>query len=321
MTVLLVAELPSDCSELLSSSNAAQMQQSTSKMRKLLITGASGFLGWYLCQAAQSQWQVYGSYGKHAYAIPSVTMLAVDLTDFASIQHLIRTVQPDALIHAAALSSPNACQLEPDRSYQINVTASAQLAELSAAAHIPFVFISSEQVFDGLNPPYREADPVRPVNLYGKHKAAAEAQVLERHSEVVICRMPLLFGCAPTADSFIQPWVKTLQQGETVKLFTDEIRNPVSGGDAANGILLALEKAKGIIHLGGRERLSRHQIGCLLAEALNLPTEQLVACQQADVRMAAPRPPDASLDSALAFSLGYQPKTVKAALAELKSQL
>ncbi len=287
------------------------------------MTGASGFLGWHLCQVAQRQWRVYGTYHSHACQIPGVTMLPLDLTDHTNdrLEQIFQMVQPDAVLHLAALSSPNLCQTEPERSYRINVQATARLAELSAAFQVPFGFISSEQVFDGLHPPYREPDPVCPINIYGKHKAAAEAAVLERHPESIVCRLPLLFGYAPTAESFIQPWIRALRQGETVKLFTDEIRNPVSGSDAAAGILLALEQARGVIHLGGAERLSRYQIGCLLAEALHLPKEQLVPCRQADLKMVAPRPADVSLDSSLALGLGYRPMPVDGVLASLQSQL
>jgi dTDP-4-dehydrorhamnose reductase len=290
-------------------------------MKKLLVTGASGFLGWHLCQLAESQWQIYGTYHTHSVGMAGVTMLPLDLTDSVAVQQLMQEIQPDAVIHAAALSSPNACQSDPDLSYRINVRASWELAGRCADAGIPCVFTSSEQVFDGLNPPYRETDPACPINLYGEHKLAAEVGMLERCPNMVICRMPLMFGAAPTADSFIQPWIKTLRAGKSIDLFTDEIRNPVSGMDAAQGIFLALADVKGIIHLGGKERLSRYQMGYVLAEVLQLPIEKLNPCQQADLKMAAPRPPDVSLNSELAFSLGYQPKGVKAALEMLKTEL
>ncbi|MBF2051463.1 MAG: SDR family oxidoreductase [Leptolyngbya sp. IPPAS B-1204] len=290
-------------------------------MKKLLVTGASGFLGWHLCQLAQSQWQLYGTYHTHPSEVPGVTLLPLDLTDYQAIKQVMQTVQPDAVLHIAALSSPNACQSEPDLSYRINVVSSWELAGLCAEAGIPCVFTSSEQVFDGLNPPYRETDPVCPINRYGEHKVAAEVGMQERCPGVVICRMPLMFGAAPTASSFIQPWIKMLRAGQSINLFTDEIRNPVSGMDAAQGIFLALANVKGIIHLGGIERLSRYQLGCILAEVLQLPIDQLNPCRQADVQMAAPRPPDASLNSELAYSLGYQPKGFKDALLALQAEL
>lgn len=290
-------------------------------MRKLLITGASGFLGWHLCQLAQAEWQVYGTYHAHAVTIPGVTLLPIDLTDVAAVTQLMQQIQPDALIHTAALSSPNVCESNPALSYQINVAASCHLAERSAERAIPCVFTSSEQVFDGKNPPYRETDPVSPINRYGEDKAAAEAGMQACYPDVIICRMPLMFGAAPTANCFIQPWVKTLRAGGSINLFTDEIRTPVWGADAASGILLALAQVKGIVHLGGVERISRYDFGRLLADVLQIPETQLSLCRQGDVPMSAPRPADTSMDSSLAFSLGYRPLAIREALVRLKDQL
>jgi dTDP-4-dehydrorhamnose reductase len=290
-------------------------------MKKLLITGASGFLGWHLCQIAQRNWQVYGTYNTHAVSISGVELLQIDLTDHQALRSLVRSLQPDGIIHAAALAQPNACQTHPDLSYRMNTLTSWVIAELCAEANIPCVFTSSEQVFDGLHPPYRETDPVCPVNLYGEHKVAAEVGMLERYPAVAICRMPLMFGAAPTADSFIQPFLERLRSGQVLNAFTDEIRTPVSGMDAAQGLLMALEKVQGLLHLGGAERLSRYAIAQTLIEVFEIENAQVVPCRQAEVKMAAPRPPDLSMDSSIAFGLGYNPQSFKAALQLLRDSL
>lgn len=289
--------------------------------KTILVTGASGFLGWHLCQLAQQEWNVYGTYHAHAVNFPGTTLLQVDLTDFQALKSLFQEIQPDAVIHTAAVSSPNFCQTYPEESNRINVHASWNLAGLCVDAGIPYAFTSTDLVFNGLNPPYRETDPVSPVNLYGEQKVAAEVGILERYPETAICRMPLMFGVAPFAQSFIQPFIETLRAGQELKLFTDEFRTPVSGRKASLGIMLALEKVKGRIHLGGKERLSRYEFGCLMVEALNLPKAKLSACLQADVKMAAPRPPDVSLDSSIAFNLGYEPGLVKEELEALQGMI
>jgi dTDP-4-dehydrorhamnose reductase len=288
-------------------------------LRKLLITGASGFLGWYLCQVAQRQWEVYGTYCSQAIAIPGVTTIKVDISDFGALQELFATVQPDAVIHLAAQSSPNACQTHPEASHAINVTASINIAGLCSDRAIPCVFTSTDLVFDGLNPPYCETDPVNPVNLYGEQKVLAEVGMRSRYPQTAICRMPLMFGAAsPTATSFMQPFIQMLRQEQELRLFTDEFRTPASATTAAQGLLLALEKVQGCVHLGGKERISRYEFGRLLVEVLDLPATGLQACRQADVKMAAPRPPDVSLDSSLAFSLGYAPLSLREELAALR---
>lgn len=287
-------------------------------MKKLLVTGVSGFLGWHLCQLAKHKWDVYGTYCSQAIEIPGITTRKVDLTDFQEMQRLFRDLQPAAIIHTAAQSSPNFCQTHPDESYSINVTASCNIAGLSADYGIPCAFTSTDLVFDGLNPPYQEADSVSPVNCYGEQKVLAEQGMLERYPKTAVCRMPLMFGMAtPTAVSFMQPFIQTLREGKHLNLFVDEFRTPVSGTTAAQGLLLALEKVQGLIHLGGKERVSRYDFGRLLVETFQLPN-QLKPCRQQDVKMAAPRPPNVSLDSSKAFALGYNPPSLKEELETLQ---
>ena len=240
-------------------------------MKKLLITGASGFLGWYLCQLANKEWDVYGSYFSHSLEIPGIKLLKLDLTDFAEVKRVFREIQPAAVIHTAAQSQPNYCQTHVQESLLINVTASLSLAELCADNSIPYVFTSTDLVFDGLKGNYQETDSVNPVNIYGEHKAMAEVEILKRYPQAAICRMPLMFGNAtPTATSFLQSFIKTLREGQELKLFTDEFRTPVNGKTAAEGLLLALNKVQGIVHLGGKERISRYDFGRLLVEIFKI---------------------------------------------------
>lgn len=291
-------------------------------MKKLLVTGASGFLGWNLCQLAKQEWDVYGTYFSHPGQILDITMLKVDLRDFQEIKRLFDDIKPAAVIHTAAQSSPNFCQNHPNESHSINVTASCNIAGLSADHTIPCVFTSTDLVFNGLNPPYRETDPVSPVNHYGEQKVMAESGMRSRYPMTTVCRMPLMFGIAPpTAASFIQPFIQALREGQELKLFTDEFRTPVSGKTAAFGLLLALEKVKGLIHLGGKERVSRYDFGRYLAEVLELPASGLKTCRQKDVKMAAPRPSDVSLDSSKAFALGYKPLSLREELEALRGKV
>ena len=277
-------------------------------MRKLLVTGASGFLGWNLCQIAAASWDVYGTYSARSIAILGVTTLAIDLTNSETLKQLFQDIQPDAVIHLAAQSSPNVCEQQPAASHQLNVAVPTLIADLCADRELPCAFASSEMVFDGLNAPYKEDDPVSPINRYGEQKALAEVSVLDRYSKAAICRLPLMFGAVPpTASSFIQPFIQALRTGQELKLFTDEFRTPTSGITAAKGLLLALQHIQGRLHLGGRERVSRYEFGCLMAAILALPAQHLLAYRQQDVPMAAKRPPDLSLDSTKDLAWAIRP--------------
>lgn len=279
---------------------------------RLLITGASGFLGWHLCRAAQATWQVEGTYHRHTPPLPGVGLHRIDLTDAAAVTPWLEQLSPDAVIHTAALSQPNRCEQSPALSYAMNVEATARLAQYCGDRAIPFVFTSSEQVFDGQSAPYSETSPPSPINLYGHHKVEAEAQVQARHPAAAICRIPLLYGPpSPTAECFLQGFLRTLGAGQPLRLFTDEVRTPAYVEDAAAGLLLAIEKATGLLHLGGPDRLNRYEFGLQLAEVFGFDQALLIPSCQADVAMAAGRPPDVSSNSAKAYGLGYRPRSVR----------
>ena len=290
-------------------------------MKKLLITGASGFLGWNLCKLAKNEWDVYGTYFSHNLEIAGTKLVKVDLTNFAELKRVFEEIQPSAVIHTAALSQPNYCQTHQEESHSINVKASLNIAGLCADNSIPCVFTSTDLVFDGVKGFYEETDSVNPVNIYGEHKVMAEIGMLQRYPETAICRMPLMFGNAtPTATSFLQSFIKTLGEGKELKLFVDEFRTPVNGKTAAEGLLLALNKVQGIIHLGGKERISRYDFGRLLVEIFEIPGAKITASQQKDVKMAAPRASDVSLDSSKAFELGYAPLSLREQLLSVNSE-
>ena len=120
---------------------------------KLLITGASGWLGWHLCLKASHSWDVHGTYYSHPLSIPQVQLQKVDLTDYEAIKQLFADINPAAVIHTAAQSQPNYCQQYPEISERINVVTSLNLAGLCAEYEIPCVFTSTDLVFDGLQCP------------------------------------------------------------------------------------------------------------------------------------------------------------------------
>ncbi len=288
-------------------------------MRSLLITGASGFLGGHLCREPKAGWRIWGTYHSQAIAPTNVTFLSLDLTDERSLQACWEQAQPNAVIHAAALSQTGHCQKHPDLSYSINVVGTVKLAQRCAAAQIPFIFTSTDLVFDGTQPSYIESDAPNPVNTYGIHKAIAEAAILAAYPAATICRLPLLMGPpTSTAQCFIQGTLAAIAAKIPQTLFTDEIRTPASVFDIVQGLYLMLDQGvSGIWHLGGPQPINRYELGCLIAESFGLPTDRLKPALQSSVPLSTSRPPDVSLNSQKAFSLGYAPKPPQAALAEI----
>lgn len=285
-------------------------------MRSLLITGASGFLGGYACRDLAHSWRICGTYCHHSITLATDCAYQLDLNDASALQKCWDAIKPDAVLHAAAISKVNQCQQDPDGSYPINVTAATTLAERCAAANIPFLFTSTDLVFDGTQPPYTETDSPSPINQYGEQKAIAEARILSAYPDATICRLPLMYGAAtPTASCFLQGFIEAIAAAKTLNLFTDEIRTAAEVTDVVHGLGLVLTKGvTGIIHLGGPESINRYDFGCLMADAFHLPKTALTPCLQSSVSLSTPRPKDVSLDSQRAFAMGYAPRRVKEAL-------
>lgn len=275
---------------------------------RLLITGASGFLGWWLCREADMKWHVHALCNANPCGIPGIASHRWNLGDSGGLGALFERIRPDAVIHAAAVAATDRCQRFPQESRPINVDAPRELAILCARDRIPMVFTSTDLVFDGRNAPYTESDPPSPVNVYGAQKAAAEAEVLSAYPDATVCRLPLLFGFSGgIRTGFDRAIVNALRRGETVPLFRDEFRTPADPISVARGLLLAVSGIRGVCHLGGRARLSRYDMGRRLAAVFGLDAALLIPAKQASATSVAPRAADVSLVSDRAYAMGYDP--------------
>ncbi len=286
--------------------------------QRLLVTGASGLLGQAICRQALPTWEVFGVCHTGTVNFQGVSPIKTDLTDSAQLADCFKTIAPTAVIHAAALSQPNDCQLNPEESKKVNLQATVDIAGQCVSAGIPLVFTSTDLVFSGQEPPYTEDDPVSPVCTYGLHKSAAEQALQVICPMATICRMPLMLGYASeTGSGFMGQMVKALREERELKLFTDEFRTPVDTDSAAIGLLMALENPGALMHLGGRQRMSRFSMGCLVADVLKADHDLLKPLRIPDLPMPAPRSPDVSLSSERAFELGYAPANLVDVIKEI----
>lgn len=219
------------------------------------VTGAGGLIGSYLVRTAPRwapRWDVF-----------PLTRDALDLTDQQAVRSLWRSRTPQLVIHCAAVSRPATCQHDPSLTRRINVDTTTSLASL--AAEIPFIFFSSDQVFDGTKGWYVETDDVNPVNVYGETKATAE-RIVKANPRHTIIRVALTAGTSPTGDrSFVEDMCRTARE-KPLTLFRDEYRTPIPAGVVARATWeVAGRNRPGLYHLGGSERLSRMEIGEALA--------------------------------------------------------
>jgi dTDP-4-dehydrorhamnose reductase len=286
---------------------------------KIAVSGASGFLGWNICRVAiQQGHDITGIVHNNDMHLDGCTAEQCDLTNTDATDKMIERIRPDIFIHCAAASDPNFCQQNQVFAEKINVQSPSYIAYLCARKNIAFSFTSTDLVFDGKSAPYAENSVVNPLSIYGMQKAAAEKAILKENGCALICRMPLMFGEVPQGvKRFLQHWIDQLRSGNKLSLFTDEFRTPVSATDAAQGLLMFTGCVQGIMHLGGKERISRYDFGVMVADMLGVSKNLIAGCKQCDVKMAAPRPADVSLDSSKAFTFGFSPGAIRSELQKI----
>lgn len=253
---------------------------------KAWVTGAGGLIGNYLVQTAPQfapEWEVRG-----------LTRGQLDLTDFAAVARAFRADAPSLVIHCAALSKSPACQADPALARLLNVEITTCLAEL--AADIPLIFFSTDLIFDGRKGNYTETDAPHPLSVYAETKIAAEAVVLRNPRHAVV-RTSLNGGVSPTGDrGFNEEMRRMFRAGQVLNLFTDEFRSPLPALVTARAVWeLSAQNVSGIYHLAGREKLSRWDIGRLIAARCPELQPQLRAGSLKEYR-GAPRAPDTTLD-------------------------
>ena len=291
--------------------------------KRLLIAGGSGFLGLHVFLQAG---KIYGpdslfmSFNKSTFSLPGAVWVHCDFSDSANIKKLIDKNRPDTVIYCAAVSSPEECEVNPLLSSQVNTITPSEAACYCAKKNMKFIYTSSDLVFDGLNAPYKEEDPVSPVNRYGKQKALSEQMILSANPDALICRLPLMYGYSISAKStFTTSVLDSLKKRRPVYLFYDEFRTPAPVSSVAKFLVEKTEPLRGILHLGGKERISRYQFGLIVAKAFGFDSTLITAVSQSEIECKAPRPPDVSLESTRAFAEGYSPGTVSSEITLWKS--
>lgn len=282
---------------------------------KILITGANGFLGYYLVeQLLRKNFSVTAT-GKGECRLPfthdrNFQWLPMDFTDPFSIHDVFDNIRPDVVIHAGAMSKPDECEANQMLAYLVNVEGTVQLLINSADLKSFFVFLSTDFVFDGEKGMYDEDDTPNPVNYYGRTKFEAEEAVKEYEFNWAIARTVLVYGKNRSGHSNILKIVKEkLEKGEDYSVVDDQLRTPTYVEDLAKGIVSIIErKATGIFHLSGKDILTPYQMAIKTAEHLRLDSSVIKKVTAASFSQPAKRPPKTGfiIDKARK-ELGYEP--------------
>lgn len=265
----------------------------------VLVTGATGQLGPYVVKRLLADGVTPTLWARQTHpSLLGLPVRTIDLTDVSQVTDAFTDAVPNVVLHCAAISSIDGCYRDPQTANAINVQATQTLARLCAEHNARLVYCSTDLVFDGEQGGYIESDAANPLSVYGCTKLEAEAPVLANARNAVI-RFPMLFG--PTLlgnPRFTDGMIRKLKAGEKVTLFDDEFRSAIAVDIAAEGMVLAAKSDEaGLFHLAGQDRLSRHQMGVIVAECLGLDAALIEAKSRLSMTGAEPRPADTSLCS------------------------
>lgn len=282
---------------------------------KVLVTGANGFLGYYLVRQLLQKGHDVIATGKGDCRLPFTGVhcfqyVNMDFTDPFAVHDVFEKFHPEAVVHAGAVSKPDECELNQWQAYLVNTEGTVTMLLNAEEQKSFFVFISTDFVFDGEKGMYTENDIPRPVNYYGKTKLEAEEAVQEYEHDWAIVRTVLVYGKPVTGRTNILAIVKEkLEKGEVCKLVDDQLRTPTWVEDLAAGIVTILEKrAKGVWHLSGKDMLTPYRMGIKTAGLFGLDESLLQKVTAADFSQPAVRPPKTGfvIDKART-ELGFDP--------------
>lgn len=297
--------------------------------KKILITGSNGLLGQklvYVLRQRKDVMLIATSRGdnrlkeKTGYIYESL-----DITDKTQVQNIISKHQPDCIINTAAMTNVDACETKREECRLINVTGVENIIASIKKPQIQFIHLSTDFVFDGNNGPYSENDTPNPLSFYAQSKYDSEKVVMQSENPWTIIRTIIIYGVSENMSRLnLIVWaVKSLGNGEKIRVVTDQFRAPTLAEDLADACISAAMKNKtGIYHVSGREIMSIIQIVNTVADYFGLDKTLIEPVTTPSLNQPARRPPRTGfiIDKAIR-ELDYHPHTLVKGLEIVKKQL
>lgn len=262
---------------------------------RTLIVGSSGQVGT----------QMLGALGLRALATSRVEhegWLQLDLAELNEVSQAETALDAealDAVFCVGGMTHVDGCEAEPELAWRTNALGPGVLAAYARGRGLPFVYFSTEYVFDGAADdagPYAEDARTNPLSVYGKSKLEGELRVLEAHAEALVLRTTVVYGPDPRQMNYLYALMRNLAAGTKMRVPEDQVSTPTYNRDliaAALGLVKA--GASGVFHVAGPERLGRLAFAQEIALRLGLDAELLEGVSTAALGQAAARPLDAGL--------------------------
>ena len=261
-------------------------------MVKVLVVGASGFVGGQLMQAFGDS-----AVGTYCHS-PRAGLEKLDMTDSAAVAAFVKDVGPQLVIHPAAQPNVDLCESEIEESYQVNVSGTGNVARAAASVGARYVYFSTDYLFDGRHGPYATDAEPSPLSVYGRHKLEAETLVRETVDDHLIVRVCGVYGFHPEGKNFIMGLLDKGRRGEPMNVPSDQWGTPTYVVNLAEAVKeLALTNFSGVAHPVGPDFLVRTEFARLAAEVLGLDPSFLNPMTTEELGQAAARPLRGGVDN------------------------
>ena len=270
---------------------------------KFLVTGSTGLVGQQVVKdLLANNYTVYSCYHnlKPEYGEP----IHLDLTNLNKIEDVIGKTKPDVIIHLAAMTNVDQCEREKELALLINAKATEKLAKQAALHKAFFVYVSTDYIFDGTRPFWKEEDKPNPLGYYGISKLEGENILSNMASGWCVARTSTPFGLHPKKKSFPLWITENLKSKKEISVIVDQFTSPTYTQNLSKMLIeIAIRQLVGIFHLSGASRISRYEFAKLISEKLNLEKKFLKPVTMNEIKWKAKRPKDSSLDVSKATAI------------------
>jgi dTDP-4-dehydrorhamnose reductase len=281
---------------------------------KIFITGGSGLLGQYLNIELNKKHELLTQYNLNIGNCSSFNSVKISIIDYEMLNRIFDEFKPDVVVHLASVSNAEKADLLPaNLVYEINVNATAKLAQLCSKHNARLIYTSTDLVYAGYRGSNLTEDAkLIPISLYAETKLMSEVKIRQTFDNYVILREALLigFGLNHSINNF-QKMYENLKEGKSVQLFSDQFRTPLALHDSARMICELIEnKITGeIMNWGGNSRVSRYEIGEILCEAAAFDKNLLIKTTMAELGLNY-QVADVSMNNEKMKSLGINPQSI-----------
>lgn len=242
-------------------------------MKRILIVGASSFIGSNLAVHLRGKLRVFGTYAYHRIRVDGIATFPLALHPAAPIEQFLTTVKPDVVVYCAGERSEERCTQDPLAALFVNAEAPLTMARSLRLWGGRMIYLSSSKVFSGNEGEYKEEHAPAPNTQYGISKLRAE-QLLEGFEDVFILRLGTVFGMAgPDRDGVMNRLLDALWRNKSISVINDELRSFVSVDDVCRAIecvIGAKKKDAGTYHLGSAARETYYDFASQLAAVFEI---------------------------------------------------